>query len=103
MITEGTIIHGTLRPVDLIPAFLDALRDADPAAHAQLMALPFGPVPSYAMEDDSSDWWDGEESSDLLTELFDALDNAASEHGFYFGSCEGDGSDFGFWFDDCRQ
>ncbi len=90
----GTIIHGTMHPQDLIPAFLDALAEVDPMVHAQMMMLPFGVVPSHAMEDESADWWS--DAQWRLEELFDALDASAPE-GYYFGAHPGDGSDFGFW------
>lgn len=93
----GTVIEGTLRPQDLIPAFLDALREANPDGYAQLVIAPFGPVPSYVMDEgDSSGWWDSEDASALIESLTEALDESAPE-GYYFGAHPGDGSDFGFW------
>jgi hypothetical protein len=93
----GTIIAATLRPQDLIPAFLTALRDYHGAAYTQLMAQPFPLPPAYALEDDDSDWWQSEECSWFLNEtLFDALNECAPD-GCYFGSHPGDGADFGFW------
>ncbi|WP_201243289.1 hypothetical protein [Halochromatium salexigens] len=90
--TIGTISHGTLRTQDLIPTFLDAVRDLAPCA------APFGPIPSYAQEDDSADWWDSEDAGCLLEELTDILSDHAPAF-CYFGPHEGDGSDFGFWID----
>jgi len=94
---HGTISHGTLRPQDLIPAFLEALRTLNPAAYDQLM---FGsghpPIPAYALEDEDAEWWHSEDASWVLESLGDALDESAPE-GHYFGAHEGDGSDFGFW------
>lgn len=97
-IEPGTISHGTLRTQDLIPAFLDVLRIHNPEAYQQIM-IPdagFSALPSYAQEDDSSDWWDSEDAGWLLESLFDALNELAPE-GYYFGAHPGDGSDFGFW------
>lgn len=66
-----TISHGTMRPEDLIPKFLEVLEELNPEA--------------------------GQEAqSQFLSELFDLLDQEAPE-GFYFGSHPGDGSDYGFW------
>jgi hypothetical protein len=93
----GTISHGTMRPQDLIPAFLDALAEVDPAAHEQYMLMPFGPIPAYVYDEgDASDWWQSEGAHYLLEGLFDALDDAAPE-GYYFGAHPGDGADYGFW------
>ena len=92
----GSVIAGTHRPQDLIPAFLDALAKLDPAAYEQLMVSPFPLPPAYAQEDDDCEWWDSEEASYYLDDIFDALDSVAPE-GYYFGAHPGDGSDFGFW------
>jgi hypothetical protein len=93
---HGTISHGTMRPQDLIPAFLDALSIVNPEGYEQYLLMPFGPIPSYAMEDDDSDWWESEDCVWTLEGLFDALDECADE-GYYFGAHPGDGSDYGFW------
>jgi len=88
----GSISHGTLRPQDLIPAFLDAVETYAPA-----MIAPFPFVPAHVEDGgDSSDWWDSEEAQGKLDELFDILSEHAPD-GCYFGAHEGDGSDFGFW------
>lgn len=90
---------GSLRPQDLIPAWLDTLRELAPAAYDQLMTpgAGFPAVPSYADEDHDSEWWQSDECSWLLNEtLFDALNEHAPE-GYHFGSHEGDGACFGFW------
>lgn len=95
---EGTVIQATLRTQDLIPAFLEAVSLYDPMAYAQLILMPFGPVPSYVYDDgDDSEWWDGEDAIWLLEQLQDTLNDAGYEHGLYFGVHPGDGSDFGFW------
>jgi hypothetical protein len=96
-ITIGTVSHGTLRPQDLIPSFLDAIREYAPAEYAGMMSAAFGPVPSYVMDEgDSSPWWDSEDAAYLLENLFSILDSVAPD-GMYFGAHYGDGSDFGFW------
>ena len=86
-----SVIHATLRAQDLIPAFLDVIKDTPECI--QVMNV----VPAYAMEDDDSDWWESEDCMYFLNEdLFDILNNYAPD-GYYFGSHEGDGSDFGYW------
>lgn len=95
-ICAGSVIHGTLRPQDLIPAFLTALEQADPAVHAQILVnAVFGVVPAYAQEDEDADWWT-DCAPDWIEQLTEALDACAPE-GYYFGAHPGDGSDFGFW------
>jgi len=90
----GTVIHGTLRAQDLILAFSDALDAIDPEATAKIRAE--GWVPESAINDDDDAWWSSEAPSWIMDDLFDALNDAAPD-GCYFGTTEGDGSDFGFW------
>lgn len=88
---DSTVIRATHRPQDLIPAFLDVMKDT--AEYAQLM-INNAMVPAYAAEDDGSDWWDSEDCSYFLNDtLFDTLTSYAPE-GYYFGAHPGD---YGFW------
>lgn len=88
---DSTVIRATHRPQDLIPAFLGVLKETP--EYVQLMNV----VPAHALEDDDADWWESEDAVYFLNEtLWDVLNNYAPE-GYYFGSTEGDGSDFGFW------
>jgi hypothetical protein len=92
------VSEGTLRPVDLIPKYLDALNELAPEAcqRAQTPACGFQIVPSYALEDKSHEWW----GSELAYEALECLTESLSEHapeGFEFGANEGDGACFGFW------
>jgi hypothetical protein len=94
---DTTVIRATMRTQDLIPAFMDELRQADPDAYAQLMTVPFGPIPAYVQDEgDDSAWWDSDDAQNLLNDLFDALDACAPD-GCYFGAHPGDGSDYGYW------
>ena len=43
-----------------------------------------------------TDYFDGDDASEDLQELFDAL-HCYSPEGFYFGSHPGDGADYGWW------
>lgn len=93
----GSVIHGTMRTCDLIPAFLAKLKELDPDRTRRL--LEWNPAMRVAVEsgNDLNPWWVTEEASRILNEdLFDALNEHAPE-GHYFGSHPGDGSDYGFW------
>ena len=97
MMKTGSVSTGTLRRHDLIPAFIEVLREVAPDAYVQLMVAPFPPIPSYVHDDgNSSPWWDSEDAEWLLESLFDELDWQADE-GYYFGAHPGDAADFGFW------
>ena len=85
-----SVSRGTMRHQDLIPAFLEVLRETP--EYVQLMRL----VPCHALEDEEAEWWDSEAAIYLLEELFDVLDSYSPE-GNYFGAHPGDGSDYGFW------
>jgi hypothetical protein len=53
---------------------LDRLAAEQPLAYAQLIALPFGPIPAYvADEGDASSWWTSDEAAALMESLAEAL------------------------------
>ena len=97
MVETGTIIHGTLREQDLIPAFMDVLWVNDPEA-AERIVDEYGHnfIDRCTKGLDYSLIGEMERQSYLLDDLFEALEAIAPE-GCYFGAIEGDGSDFGFW------
>lgn len=84
----GTLIHGTLRDEDLIPAFMGLLKDLDEDRAREV-------AESWGYETTPADIGYAARG-ELTAELMDALNEVAPE-GYYFGSIEGDGSDFGFW------
>jgi hypothetical protein len=93
-ISEGTIIHGTLRSQDLLRAFADEYK----------RVLPFNSFnmadEAYACADDCDNDPESELAQcdhDIIEDLVDALNTIASREGFYFGAHPGDGSDFGYW------
>ena len=97
----GSISHGTLRPQDLLPAFLETLT-------ARGGEVPHGfecgkyieylnwPGPGTAACDDDDAFWESEEATWDMEALTDALQNICPPF-VHFGAHEGDGSDFGFW------
>jgi len=94
----ATVSEGTMRRQDTIPAMLDALRELAPEAYQQCVCpgAGFSALPSYAAEDESSDWWASDDACELAESLFELL----SEHapaGTYFGAHPGDGALLGFW------
>lgn len=87
---DASVSHGTMRPQDLIPRYMNAIRDTP--EYLQIMHV----VPTHAFEDDGAAWWDSENAAFFLEDLTDTLENYAPK-GYYFGSHPGDGSDYGYW------
>ena len=77
----GTVISGTLRPQDLLPAF-----DAELTRLGGSMDSTV--IPAAALADDSHTYW---------LELYEDALNDYAPDGYYFGGHPDDGSDFGFW------
>ena len=102
----GSVSTGTLRPEDLIPAFMGALDDVkedstfEPGADAPARVARIGNLDSAlgSMERrmDAPGYYDSEEAVWDLDWLFEQLNEFASD-GTYFGAHPGDGADFGFW------
>lgn len=84
-----SISTGTLRPEDLIPTFIEAVRSFDERDTRWL-----GEIEKYI--EDTPDYYESGDSDWDLEELFDTL-NAIAPEGYYFGAHSGDGADFGFW------
>ena len=85
-----TISWGTLRDEDLIRAFVEEIERLAPFSYRKLCR-------------EGAQWlidnYEGEEPQDgpeIVNDLFDALNDIAAHHGAWFGSLEGDGSDFAF-------
>lgn len=92
-----SVISGTHRPQDLIPKFLELVKDLAATEYAAINVAPFSAIPAFVLDEgDDSDWWHTEEAALLLGDLFGILDSVAPE-GCYFGSHPGDASDYGFW------
>lgn len=85
-IIEGTIIHATLRPEDLLSAFSSELERIAPGQHDALIEEARSHIDNP-----------GETAFEIIDELADHIDTIASTKGFYFGAHPGDGSDFGYW------
>lgn len=89
-ITLGTISHATMRTEDLIPCFLDILKELD-TNKAYVSVIKEGE------QIISNEDWDSENTSMYLNDdLWEALSNFAPPY-CYFGAHEGNGSDYGFW------
>lgn len=89
---EGTISHGTLLPNDLIEAFLPVLADLHPDKDT-INAIEKEYEKLQQECDDTS-------TSYLLNDVVFPMMDEVAPKGYYFGSLEGDGSDFGFWKND---
>jgi hypothetical protein len=97
----GSISTGTLRTQDLLPAFLETLTarggkvpdDLECGTHIEYLNWPS--LDTTACDDDDK-FWDSEDAMWDMEALTDALQTLCPPF-VYFGTLEGDGSDFGFW------
>lgn len=98
----ASIIHSTLRSEDLLPAFFELLKSFDPEKAEEIKGkYPDIEKALKSLKDGESNisYFETEESTYLINEvLLNELNKFAPE-GFYFGSNEGNTSDFGFWLD----
>jgi hypothetical protein len=95
----GSISFGSLRSADVVPAMLATLGILDAAALADFhRAWPTAVVESLLAQEDSVTYSvdDAESLMWLWNDLTDAIQSLLPK-GWYFGSHEGDGSDFGIW------
>lgn len=96
----GTVIHGTLRSEDLIPKFADTLDHLiklnDEANAWTIDAEGIESLKQSVEIARNFKDFESDDAFDLVDMLEDNLQNFAPE-GAYFGTTEGDGSDFGFW------
>ena len=94
----GTLIHGTLRDEDLLQAFSDELARIDIKRFNEVIKPDvhlFSESANLTTEEIVEELG-VEDVGDVIDDLMDAL-NEYAPYGYYFGSIEGDGSDFGFW------
>ena len=88
---QGTIISGTMRNEDVIPALL-AYLECYPKVHQGTLVTIKDEVRSIEIRED----WDSEYASEVCLGLFDGITEHLPE-GYYCGSHPGDGADFGIW------
>jgi hypothetical protein len=100
-----SLSHATMCPEDLIPSFLDFLReikgmdvDVDNCAAAMIEEA------NELFINNAEDWNPKkndryEEAAYLLEDIYNLLNAIAPDH-CIFGAHEGDGSDYGFWTDE---
>ena len=100
---RGSILSGTMRPEDCLPAFMSLLEQgwSDEAQRLSQAAIDEGwphgrDVTDLICNDPFSEKQSYIAMSWLLEEIEVALDSIAPE-GTYFGTSEGDGADWGFW------
>jgi hypothetical protein len=83
-----SLSHATMRPEDLIPSFLDFLREI------KGMDVDVDNCAAAMIEEASH-----EQTEDLLEDIYNLLNAIAPDH-CIFGAHEGNGSDYGFWTDE---
>jgi hypothetical protein len=93
LLSEGSIINGTLPQQELLRAYAYAYERLKPFNSAKLVneALDTAKLLDNGIT--------GIELavSEILLDLRNELNHLVNPHGFYFGPSEGDDSDIGFW------
>lgn len=104
----GTVISGTMRREDLIPAFIDELQSRidDMSLSSPMVGNEAERKKAYSRHTDlmaaierrmdKRGYFESDDADYDLEALFDALEEFAPE-GYYFGSHPGDASDYGYW------
>ena len=99
-----SLSEATMRPEDLIPCFIYAIRQIDPDNKLLMDSMEEIEKPIYKTDLDgnilSEEYYESENCHWDLDYLFDTLNELAPD-GYYFGSHPGDGSDYGFW--ECEE
>jgi len=99
----GTVSHGTLRQQDLLRSFANKLMAMQEDTPSSTVRDLFNEAHNAAYYLDRQEGIDSpfadiriEGAHYTIEKLTDMLDDMAPE-GWYFGTLEGDASDFGFW------
>lgn len=98
-ISLGSISHGTLKSSDLVQAFHSELSHNE---RTDFDATGSGKIVAGLMELNDDDVWDAFNDTDDAPEIVEELSGILGSDlppFFRFGAHEGDGSDFGYWFD----
>lgn len=99
---DRSISSGTMRPEDIVPAMVSALRElgySDGAwrrAHSEFRTLEDTETRLVSAVLNGDNTGDPDDTWESVAWLFDALSDVAPD-GCYFGSHPGNGSDLGFW------
>lgn len=91
----GSVSCGTMREEDLIPDFLQELRQHKGEATFR-RSHHAGLCRDIARRMESEEYYESGDAGYDLESLFDALGEYAGPY-FYFGAHPGDGSDYGYW------
>jgi hypothetical protein len=92
----GSYSSGTMRPEDLIPAFLSAAEDLRLSREDRQALNEIRAAFATYSEDDPDKTSDTYDPADDLDALFDLLGNYTPDY-TYFGAHPGDGADYGVW------
>jgi len=100
-IETGTIICGTMLNEEIAPALLDYL--VNMGKNGILPVSQWAELDTLAKQAHANmdelvelDGWETDECYEIVEDLFDSINGLLPE-GYYCGSLEGDGADFGVW------
>lgn len=97
----STVSRATLRPEDILPALLEALKDVDPFEYNQVELDPYTIEDVY--DEDSELYEDYNDDANLLMEDISDLISHLCPPGIWFGTLEGDSSHIAFYPSPCGE
>lgn len=96
----GSLIHGTMRACDLVPVFLNAIRDT-PEYEQIMLSLNGANWDMQVITDptatDNDERWNSDIVCEFLNDTLWEVLLKYSPDGYCFNSHPGDGSDYGYW------
>ena len=99
----GTVVEGTMRPQDVLPAMMDVMLQYHPEAYQLVTSTISSEFDLTYMElcgHENHPAWQDEDMSWIVNEVARDAMNEIAPDGYYFGSHSGNDSDYGYWLED---
>lgn len=86
----GTELFSIRQRKEAVTRMLDILKETP--EYLQVM----NHIPAYAMDDDTSEWWNSEESENFMNSLLEVMESYTPD-GYRFGPKSGTADLYGYW------
>ena len=86
----GTELFSIRQRKEAVTRMLDILKETP--EYLQVM----NHIPAYAMDDDTSEWWESEESENFMNSLLEVMESYTPD-GYRFGPKSGTADLYGYW------